>query len=115
MRRLSRTRLRQLAHQLHPDDPPIGRLFMLIPDLWPEADREAFFNPERGEPIEDMVERRTGVRPVREPHRIWAIIHHMPEMPEEARSWDAETKAAYLEEHETRSLPLWLRRERAWG
>jgi hypothetical protein len=112
MRQLSRSRLRQLERQMNLDAPPIGRLFVLIPDLWPEADREAFSDPEREEALEDLVERRTGVRPVRDPHRIWAIIHHMPE---EARDWDDATKAAYLEEHETRPLPLWLRRERACG
>jgi hypothetical protein len=55
------------------------------------------------------VERRTGVRPVRDPDRIWAIIHHLPE---DARTWDDATKAAFLEDHETRPVPLWLRRER---
>jgi len=112
MPRVSRGRLQQLERQLNVNAPPIGRLFLLIPDLWPEADREAFSDPERKEAVEDLVERRTGVRPVREPGRIWAIIHRMPE---EALTWDDATKAAYLEEHETRPVPLWLRRERSCG
>jgi hypothetical protein len=49
------------------------------------------------------------VRPVRERGRIWAIVDHLPE---EARD---STKAAYLEEHETRPVPLWQRRERSCG
>jgi hypothetical protein len=52
------------------------------------------------------------VRPVRERGRIWAIIDHLPE---EARDWDERTKPAFLEEHETRPVPLWLRRERSCG
>ncbi len=94
------------------DEPPVGRLFFLIPDLWSKEDREAFANPDREESVEDLVERRTGVRPIRDPHGIWAIIHRMPQ---EAETWDEQTKAAYLEEHETRPVPLWLRRERACG
>ncbi len=92
--------------------PPIERLFVLIPDLWPQQDREAFFDPEREETLEDLVERRTGVRPVWDPNRIWAIVHHLPE---EARTWDEATKAAFLEEHETRPLTPWQRREQSCG
>ena len=108
MPRVSRLRLRQLERQMNVNQPPIGRLFLLIPDLWPEADREAFFTSDRSEALDDLVERRTGVRPVRDPHRIWAIIHSMPE---EAQAWDEATKAAFLEEHETRPLSPWQRRE----
>jgi hypothetical protein len=50
MPRVSRLRLTQLERQMQVNTPPIGRLFFLIPDLWPEVDREAFFNPERGRP-----------------------------------------------------------------
>jgi hypothetical protein len=99
-------------YRVHLDGATVGRLHVLIPDLWPEADREAFFNPERGEALDDLVERRTGVRPVHNPNRIWAIIHSMPE---EAHTWDDATKAAYLEDHETRPVPLWLQREGSCG
>lgn len=92
-------RLKQLERQLSVDRPPIGRLFVLIPELWPLEDRAAFFNPERREPLADLVERRTGVRPVWDPHRTWAIIHHLPE---EARAWEEATKVAFLEAHESR-------------
>jgi hypothetical protein len=85
----------------------LGRLFFLIPDLWPEADRAAF-ETLAGDAFDDLVERRTGVRPVRETGRIWAIITHVPE---EADRWDAATKAAFLETHETRPLAPWQRRE----
>ena len=112
MPRVSRLRLIELERQMNVNRPPIGRLFVLIPDLWPLEDREAFFNPERSEPLEDLVERRTGVRPVHNPNRIWAIVHHLPE---EARDWDEATKAAFLEEHETRPLAPWQRRERSCG
>jgi hypothetical protein len=86
-----------------------GRLFFLVPDLWLEDDRAAFATLS-GDAFDDLIERRTGVRPVRETGRIWAIITPMPE---EACTWDAATKAAFLEEHETRPVPLWLRRERS--
>jgi hypothetical protein len=81
MPRVSRLRLRQLEWQLHVDEPPIGWLFFLIPNLWAEEDREAFFNPKRGEALEDLVERRTGVRPVRDPNRTWAIVPTCPRKP----------------------------------
>src|SRR5688500_13673881 len=97
---------------MHVNRPPIGRLFLLIPDLWPPDDREAFFDSDRSEALEDLVERRTGVRPVRDPHRIWAIIHYMPE---EALACDDTTKSALLEDHETRPLAPWQRRERSCG
>jgi hypothetical protein len=85
----------------------VGRLFFLLPDLWPDADRAAF-ETLGGDAFDDLIERRTGVRPVRETGRIWAIITPMPE---DARSWDEQTKAAFLEEHETRPLALWQRKE----
>lgn len=112
MPRVSRRRLGQLERQLRVNQPLIGRLFVLIPDLWPEQDREAFFDPERGEPLEELVERRTGVRLVWEPNRIWAIVHHLPE---EARDWDDATKVAFLEAHETRPLAPWQQRDHACG
>ena len=105
---VSRRRLLQLERQLHVNQPLIGRLFVLIPDLWPQQDQEAFFNSERSEALEDLVERRTGVRPVRESGRIWAIVHYMPE---DAHAWDEATKVAFLEAHETRPLAPWQRRE----
>ena len=101
MPRVSRRRLKQLERQLHVDRPPIGRLFVLIPELWPEQDRAAFFDPKRAEALDDLVERRTGVRPVWDSHRIWAIIHHLPA---DAHAWDAAAKVAFLEAHETRAL-----------
>jgi hypothetical protein len=110
LRRVSGGRLTALERRLRVDEPPIGRLFLLLPELWPEEDRVAFYDPRRGEVLEDLVERRTGVRPIRERGRIWAIIHHMPE---EAGSWDDATKAAFLEEDETRPLAPWQRRERS--
>jgi hypothetical protein len=95
----------QLERQGNLNDPPIGRLFVLIPELWPATDRAAFHDPQRGETLEDLVELRTGVWPVRERGRICAIIHHLPA---DARAWHAATKTALLEEHETRPVPLWL-------
>ena len=112
MPRVLRGRLGQLERQMHVNQPQIGRLFVLIPEMWPEQDRDAFFNPERIEPLADLVERRTGVRPIWDPHRIWAIIHHLPE---EARAWDEAAKEAFLEAHETRLLAPWQRQEQACG
>lgn len=99
MPRVSRRRLGQLERQLSVKQPPIGRLFVLIPELWLQEDQDAFLTPERGEPLAELVERRTGVRPIWDSHHIWAIIHHLPE---EARTWDEVTKAAFLAAHETR-------------
>jgi hypothetical protein len=87
----------------------VGRLFFLLPDLWPDEDRVAF-EILSGEARDELVERRTGVRPVRETGRIWAVITHMPV---EAHTWDATTKAAFLEAHETRPLAPWQRKEQA--
>jgi hypothetical protein len=99
------TRLAKLEARSPARDP--GRLFFLLPDLWPDADRWAF-ETLSGDAFDDLIERRTGVRPVRETVRIWAIITPMPE---EGRSWDAPTKAAFLENHETRPLAPWQRTE----
>ena len=100
-----RTRLAKLEARSPARDP--GRLFFLIPDLWPDADRVAF-ETLGGDAFDDLIERRTGLRPVRETGRIWAIITPASD---DMRAWDAATKAAYLEEHETRPVPLRLRRK----
>jgi hypothetical protein len=99
------TRLAKLEARSPARDP--GRLFFLLPDLWPAADRTVF-ETLGDEAFDDLIERRTGVRPVRETGRIWAIITPMPE---EARAWDATTKAVFLENHETRPLAAWQRKE----
>ena len=85
----------------------VGRLFFLIPDLWPDEDR-VVFETLGGESLADLVARRTGVRPVFGTGGIWAIVYHMPE---EAHTWDEATKAAYLEAHETRPLAPGQRRD----
>jgi hypothetical protein len=99
------TRLAKLEARSPARDP--GRLFFLLPDLWPAADRAAL-ETLGGDAFDDLIERRTGERPVRETGRIWAIITPMPE---EARAWDATTKAVFLENHETRPLAAWQRKE----
>jgi hypothetical protein len=99
------TRLAKLEARSPARDP--GRLFFLLPDLWPAADRAAL-ETLGGDAFDDLIERRPGVRPVRETGRIWAIITPMPE---EARAWDAAAKAAFLENHETRPLAAWQRKE----
>ena len=92
-RRLEKLEARSPAHA-------VGRLFFLLPNLWPEDDRAAF-DALSGEALADLVERRTGVRPGRETGRIWAIITHASD---DMRAWDEVTKAAFLEVHETRPL-----------
>jgi hypothetical protein len=89
----------------------VGRLFFLLPDLWPAADRTAL-ETLGGDAFDELIERRTGVRPVRETGRIWAIITHASD---DMRAWDEATKAAFLEGHETRPLAPWQRRERSCG
>ena len=98
-------RLEQLEARSPVRDP--GRLFFLLPDLWPDADQAAF-EVLSGEALADLVERRTGVRPVLATGRIWAIITRVPE---EYRTMSEAEKAAYLDEHETRPLAPWQRRE----
>ena len=100
-----RVRLATLAAQAPARDP--GRLFFLLPDLWPEKDCAAF-DALRGEALADLVEHRTGVRPVFGTGRIWAIITHVPE---ECRATSDAEKEAFLDEHETRPLAPWQRRE----
>jgi hypothetical protein len=100
-----RARLAKLEARSPARDP--GRLFFLLPDLWPENDRAAF-DALSGEALADLVERRTGVRPVLGTGRIWAIITHVPE---ECRAMSDAEKEAFLDEHETRPLAPWQRRE----
>jgi hypothetical protein len=82
----------------------VGRLFFLLPNLWPENDK-ASSEIESGEALADLA----GVRPVLRTSRIWAIITAMSQ---EARTWDEPMKATFLETHETRPLAPWQRRER---
>ena len=100
-----RARLAKLEAQTPARDPV--RLFFLLPDLWPAEDRAAF-EALSGEALADLVERRTGVRPVFETGRIWAIITNVPE---ECRAMSDAEKAAFLDEHETRPLAPWQRRD----
>jgi hypothetical protein len=97
---------------MHVDAPPINRLFVLIPDLWPAEDQQLFHNPAGREDLADVVERRTGVRPTFSTNDIWAIT---VQASQEMLAMDAADKAAFLEEHETRSLAPWQRRERSCG
>jgi hypothetical protein len=106
MPRLSRLRLMQLEREMHVNRPPINRLFFLIPDLWPEEDQQLFHDHAGLEELADLVERRTGVRPTFSTNDIWAMI--VPAS-QEMLAMDAEKKAAFLEEHETRPLAPWQR------
>ena len=94
------------------DAPPINRLFLLIPDLWPAEDQQRFHDHAGLEDLADVVERRTGVRPTFSTNEIWAMV--VPAS-EELLAMDAQDKAAFLEEHETRPLAPWQRRERSCG
>jgi hypothetical protein len=89
---------------------PVRRLVFLIPDLWPAEDQHRFRHHASPEELADLVERRTGVRPVFDPTQIWAIT--VPAS-EEMLEMSEDEKAAYLEQHETRPVPWWLRREQA--
>jgi hypothetical protein len=95
---------------MHVAAPPINRLFFLIPDLWPAEDQQLFHDDGGREELLDLVERRTGVRPTFSTQEIWAIT-----VPASAEmlAMNVEEKAAFLEEHETRPLAPWQRRERA--
>jgi hypothetical protein len=112
VKRLTRSRLTQLERHMHVDAPPINRLFFLIPDLWPPEDQQLFHDHAGLEELADLVERRTGVRPTFSTKDIWALT--VPAS-EEMLAMDAAEKAAYLEEHETRPLAPWQRRERPCG
>src|SRR3954464_8636008 len=108
MRRLGRIRLTHLEQRQRATDTPVPRLFTLIPELWPEEDQHAFRHQASADDLADLVERRTGVRPIFDPTQIWAIT--VPASEEMLAMSDAE-KAAYLEQHETRPTPWWQRRE----
>jgi hypothetical protein len=112
MKRLTRSRLTQLERHMHVNDPPINRLFFLIPDLWPAEDQQLFHDHAGLEALADLVARRTGVRPTFSTNDIWAIT--VPAS-REMLAMDAAEKAVFLEEHETRPLAPWQRRERACG
>jgi hypothetical protein len=101
MPRIRRSRLRELERRMHPDGPPVGRLLFLLPDLWPVEDRAAFAHPTDREALAALVERRTGVRPVIAPARIWAITVPVPDA---VLTMSGEAQAAFLEQHESRPL-----------
>jgi hypothetical protein len=58
MKRLTRSRLTQLERHMHVNDPPINRLFFLIPDLWPAADQQRFHADAGLEALADLVLQR---------------------------------------------------------
>lgn len=114
MGRLARSRMTQLERRLHVDGPPIGRLLFPLPDLWPQEDQETFFNPDPREPLEEPVERRTGIRPTFGMDRFWAIT--VPAS-DEMRAMTEEEQAAFLAAHESRPRrpDHWAWREGADG
>src|SRR4051794_37531882 len=99
MRRLGPARLRQLEQRHRVIDTPVPRLSTLIPDLWPEEDQHAFRHHASADELADLVERRTGVRPIIDPTQIWAIT--VPAS-EEMLAMSEDEKAAFLDDHETR-------------
>jgi hypothetical protein len=101
MSRIRRSRLRELERRMIVDGLPVGRLLVLLPDLWPEADRAAFEHSTDREALAALVERRTGVRPIIAPPRSWAIT--MP-APDEVLAMTDDEQAAFLEQHESRPL-----------
>src|SRR4051812_37763443 len=107
MRRLGPARLRQLERHQRAVETPVPRRFTLIPDLWPEEDQHAFRHHASADDLADLVERRTGVRPIFDPTQIWGIT--VPASEEMLAMSQAE-KAAFLEQHETRPLSMWQRR-----
>jgi len=111
VKRLARSRLTHLEQRMNVDGPPIGQLLFLIPDLWPTEDQETFHNPGSLEELGDLVERRTGVRPTFGMERFWAITFLASD---EMLTMDMAEKAAFLDEHETRPLAPWQRKNRLW-
>lgn len=101
MSRIRRARLRELERRMHPGGPPVGQLLFLLPDLWPSTDRAVFEHSTDREALAALVERRTGVRPVIAPPRIWAIT--VP-APDEVLAMTDDEKAAFLEAHESRPV-----------
>lgn len=100
MRRLNDQRLALLERRHNLDEPDTGRLLMLLPDLWPEEDQRAW-ETATGQTLQDLVERRTGVRPNLDLKPCWAMI--VPSSDEMLAMSDAE-KAAYLDLYETRPM-----------
>lgn len=101
MRRLRPARIQQLEQHQRAIQAPAPRLFTLIPDLWPEEDHLAFRHHTSAEDLADLVERRTGVRPIFDPTQIWAITVPAPEA---MLAMSEAEKVAYLEKHETRPV-----------
>jgi hypothetical protein len=99
MPRIARSRVKHLERLANVDGPPIGRLLLLIPDLWPDANRAAFNGLRDLEALGDLVERRTGVRPTFGMDGFRAIA--VPATVE-MLAMTEEAKAAFLAAHETR-------------
>src|SRR3954454_8840257 len=104
MRRLGPARLKQLEQRHRVIDTPVPRLSTLIPELWPEEDQHTFRHHASADELADLVERRTGVRPIFDPTRIWAIT--APASEEMLAMSEAE-KVEHLEQHETRPTAWW--------
>src|SRR3954453_22164423 len=98
-----RTRLAKLDAHTPPEDG--GRLFFLLPDLWHDKDRTAF-ETLHGDALADLVEGRTGVRPILGTGRIWAIVTPGPD---DVRATSAAEQAAYFDGQETRPWLPWER------
>jgi hypothetical protein len=90
------------------DESAEARLFFLLPDLWTADEQVIFHTAEEAEEIADMVERRTGVRPVFSAQQIWAIVAPASD---ELLPLDDAAKAASLDQPETRPVPDWHRKE----
>lgn len=100
MRRLSERRLSILERRHLVKEPHTGRLMLLLPDLWPHQDQRAL-EQATGQDLQDLVERRTEVRPNLDLKPCWALI--VPASDEMLAMSDL-AKAAYLEQHETQPM-----------
>jgi hypothetical protein len=82
-----------------------GRLVMIAPNAWPDADRDAWeasgIRPD-GDAQDELIERHSGVRPVRHARYINIIIVPAPDAGANA---DEATRAAW---HETHNARRWI-------
>jgi hypothetical protein len=93
-------RIDRLERHYGGDDP--GRMVMIAPNAWPDADRDAWEAADirhDGDAHDELIERHSGVRPVRHPRHVNIII--VP-APDEIAHADEATRAAWHETHNAR-------------
>lgn len=95
---ITRTRIRRLEDEFGRagEDSVCGKMVVLAPNAWPDADREAWEHAEILHDHEDLIARNTGVRPQRCRQHVRSVIVLAPDEIEQA---DEATRAAWCAMH----------------